>query len=1169
MAEKNVLTWLHLSDFHFKAPPRKGRRSPSWRQDKVMDALADQLPGLLGEASLKPDLAFVTGDIAQSGQAAEYHAAQAYFETLGQTLGLDPKTRWFVVPGNHDVSRARVIGGLNEYLRENLTETRAGDFLDRRGAWGQFADRQKAYLGFTKSFLGGARAWKAAEPWKTEIHAHGKYKIAVLCLNTAWASQDDADRDKIMLGERQVNAALNDAKGADLKIALMHHPLKDLAEFDEVACGKLLKSPQGCQFILHGHLHRTNLDLVQSPSARRLELAAGACWEKEEAKNPYAFSAVKLDLETGKGAIYVWSYADDDGGIWSPDNKLYQGMKHGRWDFALTSPPRPEGARLKKQEGIADEDWIPAAYRDCLVAELRDLEPLLAADQKIRFRLKDVYEPAETDWLEPERKKQTEARATKRGGAKAANMEEAALPARRPLADLLTAPDHRHFVVAGEPGGGKSTFVNYTTLAMLRQRSGPLPIRLELKKLGAWLKGRQGEQGALLLAWAGERLGELGLDEAGLLARSGQGRLLWLLDGLDEIFDPGLRARAARVIGAWFGHGPGRADRALVTTRPHALDDPKVGAALKLDKNRADILALDEAAQRRFLDKWFMAVYEGAAGKAARHRDRLWTGLARHRELEKMKKTPLLLSMIAAVYQQGHRLPERRAALYGKAIDDLIQRRFGPHAPEGSEALALRAWHALAAVARGMTEAGQAREDGEAGFGARDFQACLEAGFHRDRPELERRIELEDLARKLAGHSGLLRLHGNPVRYGFAHLGFQEYLTAWAYGNERNPIDALEPRLDDGAWREVILLTAGYLAESSAGRLGEDFVRGLLERAGEGAKACGRLELALSAASEAREGALPGALLDKLRQAATEALRRKKPASKEASRAALGLALGKVGDPRLGMAKAERWLWFEPGEFTMGSEKMTDEEKPAHRVALSKGFWLGRYPVTNQEYGAFVKAGGYGQKEWWGEESWEKLKEEKWEEPDYWRDGRFNGANQPVVGVSWHEANAYCRWLTEQWSEERPEWAAEGVKIRLPKEAEWEYAARGGTSRAYPWGDEKPDDRRANYDDRLGQTSAVGIYPAGATAEGLWDMAGNVREWCADPWNAKAYQGRKGVTRDPLAKGNPFGRAVRGGSWIITSGGLPAAFRFGNWSWFRISSVGFRVLCAAVAAERD
>ncbi len=1107
-----TLTWLHLSDFHFKPAPKSGGRSPSWRQDKVMDALARDLPKCLRGAGLTPDLVFVTGDVANFGKLAEYRAAQAFFVNLSQTLGLDPERHWFVVPGNHDVDRAKV-DDLCKVWRNGLTEQGAGKLLDQKKHWRQFAKRQSAYFRFTKEFLGGPRAWNPSEPWKTEVIDHGDFRIAILGLNTSWASQDDDDIHKIMLGERQIYEALRDAEGADLKIALMHHPLKDLAEFDEVACGRMLRSPQGCQFILHGHLHRTSLERVQSPSAARLELAAGACWDKgAHARNPFAFSAVKLNLKSGEGMVYVWRYSDNDGGHWIGDNTLYQNMPEGEWAFSLAQASKSKGGELESSP--FGGELIPQKYREWLEVQFGALEPLTVdADNPSSFRLREVYQPLATDWQR----------------------------ARRPLTDLLILPKHRCFIVKGGPGSGKTTFLHRTALAELDREGGRLSLVLPLQKFGAWLAKREGEDGALVAQWAGDCLGKCALNETALDQRRGRG-VLWLLDGLDEIFDTSLRLRAAQAIGEW-ARGLNEADRLMATTRPHALDQPGVRKALGMGETEAAVAALDREAQAEFLDKWFKALYgPDLAAKAAETKEGLWAALERHERIQELRGTPLLLSMLAAVYASGKKLPERRAALYDVAVWNLLLRRYGPGV-RGSEAKARTMRRGLMAVAQGMTERGHVRE-----IGGLEFVDLLAKGLGGDCD----RSDLEELAEDLGGRSGLLSMKGAPVRYAFSHLGFQEYLAARAYGEDESRMRVLKPRLDDGAWKEVILLTAGYLCESGPAYIGEGFIRALKEKYEEGSGKPGRLALAMEAAAEAPKAVLPAGLIEELKALALKRITSLENPLEEPERAALGLALGKVGDPRLGMANAERWVWFEPGEFTMGTETHGDDDNISkHCVKLIRGFWLGRYPVTNQEYGAFVEAGGYGQREWWSEEGWEKHKEEKWEEPGYWREGRFNGANQPVVGVSFQEAEAYCRWLTGQWKTEWPEWAAKGVGIRLPTEAEWEYAAKGGANRAYPWGDENPDEQRANYDRRLGQTSAVGIYPAGATAEGLWDMAGNMLEWC-----------------DPVPEGDLVGRALRGGSWFNYAGRLPAAFR--NWfgSWSRYQFIGFRcLLSSAVSAE--
>jgi formylglycine-generating enzyme required for sulfatase activity len=121
----------------------------------------------------------------------------------------------------------------------------------------------------------------------------------------------------------------------------------------------------------------------------------------------------------------------------------------------------------------------------------------------------------------------------------------------------------------------------------------------------------------------------------------------------------------------------------------------------------------------------------------------------------------------------------------------------------------------------------------------------------------------------------------------------------------------------------------------------------------------------------------------------------------------------------------------------------------------------------------------------------------QWQEPRYWDDVRFNRAGQPVVGISWYETEAYCRWLTVFWRKNNK--ITEAEVVRLPTRAEWEAAARNKHGQEYPWGATDFDPTCANTEEsNLGQTTPVDMYLAGRTPDGVWDMAGNVFEWTAD-----------------------------------------------------------------------
>ncbi len=218
-------------------------------------------------------------------------------------------------------------------------------------------------------------------------------------------------------------------------------------------------------------------------------------------------------------------------------------------------------------------------------------------------------------------------------------------------------------------------------------------------------------------------------------------------------------------------------------------------------------------------------------------------------------------------------------------------------------------------------------------------------------------------------------------------------------------------------------------------------------------------------------------------------------------------------------------VYVPAGTYTLGPDDITEDEKPIHRVQLS-AFRIGKYPVTNEQYARFLAANSGQQKS------------------EYWIDDRFNQPKQPVVGVSWEDADAYCCW----------------AGLALPSEAQWEAAARGKDQRRYPWGNAKPSARHANYGRAVGKTTPVGAYPEGRGPFGTLDQAGNVFEWCADVWDPKASEGRDGQLDPVSTKGEAAFRVLRGGSWVLQHWHLAAAYRRGYWAGVRLWSFGFRGL---------
>lgn len=256
------------------------------------------------------------------------------------------------------------------------------------------------------------------------------------------------------------------------------------------------------------------------------------------------------------------------------------------------------------------------------------------------------------------------------------------------------------------------------------------------------------------------------------------------------------------------------------------------------------------------------------------------------------------------------------------------------------------------------------------------------------------------------------------------------------------------------------------------------------------------------------------------------------------------------------------------GSFTMGSPEKEighgRDEEPLHAVEVPAPFAVGRFEVTRDEFGVFVDETG---RDGMGCQTWDKeTKERVMSETGSWRNPGFEQADRhPVVCVNWEDAKAYAAWLSDR----------TGQQYRLLTEAEWEYAARAGTTTARFWGDAQDQacahanvhdlsGRKTNKfrwaphfcDDGFGWTAPVGSFPANGF--GLHDMLGNVWEWTEDCWHDN-YEDAPDVSRAWADGGNCEYRVIRGGGWTDPPRSARAADRAAEIAAKRNDPIGFRL----------
>jgi 3',5'-cyclic AMP phosphodiesterase CpdA len=371
-----TLTWLHVSDFHF-------RDSDPYDRDLVLRSLVKAVERF-GRNGRRPDLVFATGDVAFSGKAGEYKLATRFFDDLINAASLQ-RCRLFVVPGNHDVDRPRGTGLARTLQSREEADTYFGPYTPLH-----HFSKQDAFVAWYNRYFEDIRSFprkSTCGPVET-VDVRG-VKIGVLPINTGLFCQDENDHEKLWVGRRCLDAAMEELQriNASITMAIFHHPLDWLHPIERSNIRRKLL--QRVDFLLRGHLHETEVEIMGAAPDLAMCLAAGPAYDSRKWPN----RALYCTIDQQRVSVFPIRYEDQPEEVWTVDTSVFPRSENYERSFPLPRHSATGSAMSTEQVIIAELESARGLLSGSEMRRLAEqLVPVLADAELRAAQCMNVYQ---------------------------------------------------------------------------------------------------------------------------------------------------------------------------------------------------------------------------------------------------------------------------------------------------------------------------------------------------------------------------------------------------------------------------------------------------------------------------------------------------------------------------------------------------------------------------------------------------------------------------------------------------------------------------------------------------------------------------------------------------------------------------------------------------------